>query len=156
MPSWPIQCTNSECGKIIRADDIVDLTDPEKGFIDEHCWLRCLWCKSRGYIHTWFDGRTLYDWRELDGSFNACLNGVIRLRPGLRSGHATANSQPFVFLVGCSPEDQSNDLWFCDYKDTRSQGGKLTVRYGPLLQAGAIMDLVVQKVERGGRGIWVT
>ena len=156
MPSWPIQCTNSECGECSRPDNIVDLTDPEKGYIDEHGWLRCLWCRSRGYIHTWFDGRILYDWRDLDGSFNACLNGAIRLKRGLRSAHATANFKPVVFLVGCAPEDQSNDLWFCDYKDERDQGGKLTVRYGPLVQAGAITDLLVQKVDHGGRGGWLT
>ena len=39
--------------------------------------------------------------------------------------------QPFIFLVSDGANDSIGAAWFCYYKDTRKDGGRLKMGYGP-------------------------
>ena len=99
MSSWPIKCTNCECGKVTQPVNIAALMDSGNGCRDDRGLLLCEWCGSHGYIE-----KSLAI-QEGGAPWNPYLKGIIQ-----PNGYAGNTYQPFVFLVGYSPEDQLNEL----------------------------------------------
>jgi hypothetical protein len=75
------------------------------------------------------------------------LKGVIPL------GDTDDSYQPFVFLVGDTPDGPADQVWFSYYKDLRSHGGRLRLGYGPggppVLAMRTVVDLLHELVELG-------
>lgn len=137
--AWDIACTNCR-GQWTTAENIVDLTN----HLHPEGWFLCGHCNSRGYI------KRRYKKRETGLFFWLFLRAM--LRPS--TSQQTDTYQPFAFLVGESPDDAPKDLliWFCYYKDTRSEpGGDLRMGHGPggppVLEAAALIDLIAQMVK---------
>ena len=133
--SWPIKCDN--CNKVTWVKNIVDLQDPEHGNLDEKGWVLCGHCGERGYIE-----RNLQIPEE--GTFDPHIKVFIR-----PDGYKESVYQPFAFLVSYSAEEPPEDAWFCYYKNMRPQGGKLSMRLGPVLKVNQVLDLVLQMIDRG-------
>ena len=131
---WTIECADSSCGMVTRAENIVNL-------ISNHCdasgWLICR-CGSHGYIEKSFD------LQEPSQVWEPYLRGVVPL------GKADDTYQPFVFLVSNSPGGKVNAVWFSYYKDLRASGGRLKLGYGlggpPVLGKQSILALLCQLV----------
>lgn len=110
---WVIECC--KCNKKTGAANIDDLI---KNHCDEDGWFLCRHCGGEGYIAKRYklqDGKT---WEPY-------LQGIIPL------GEEGDTYQPFVFLVSYTPEDNPCHVWFAYYKDTRREGGRLKMGYGP-------------------------
>ncbi len=138
--AWPIECTN--CGKVSNPANIVKLMEEH---LDDQGWILCGHCKSSGYIEKKFKLQK----GDPQGVWNPYLRGVIR--PSLHDSNNTY--QPFAFLVSYTPDEDPDDVWFCYYKDTRAQGGRLKMGHGPggppVFTAEAVLNLVAQMVKRG-------
>ena len=140
MSAWTITCTNSNCNKETKPANISYLMN----HLDEQGWFLCKHCESRGYIKKEYrlQGKGADLWKPY-------LQGVIRPREHGRDDIY----QPFAFLVGYSSELPPEDVWFCYYKDTTEEGGRLKMGHGPggppVFQAGYVLDLVVQMIEGG-------
>ena len=134
MSTWTIKCTT--CRKETYPYNIDHLV---KHHLDEQGWFRCSHCHNRGYIEK------RYKLQEPDvGQWEPYLHGVIQPK-----GWDKNNTyQPFAFLVSGSPEEHPTSVWFCYYKDTRSQGGRLKMGHGPggppVFKAKEVQDLVLQ------------
>ncbi len=85
---------------------------------DEQGLFKCV-CGHNGYIEKSFD------LQEKDEHWEPFLRGAISL------GQSGETYQPFVYLVSDKPEGKIDDLWFAYYKDTRADGGRLKLGYGP-------------------------
>ena len=63
------------------------------------------------------------------------------------------NRSPSLVSYSADPEEPPEDVWFAYYKDTRKQGGRLKMGYGPggppVFSAEEVLDLVEQMVKRG-------
>lgn len=141
MSSWPITCTNSECGHLTAPANIAELVNPEKGYLDDQSWFVCEKCGGRGYI------KKKYNTQE-GGEFIPHLKAVIR-----PSGYEGDRYQPFAFLSSNSPGDPPNAVWFVYYKDTSDLGGRLKMGYGPggppYFEVADVLDMMVQIVRAG-------
>lgn len=138
--AWTIGCTN--CGRRTNPANIVELL---KEHLDNKGWILCGHCKSRGYIEKEFKLQK----GDPQGVWNPYLKGVIR-----PSGHDRNNAyQPFAFLVSYARAEDPGDVWFCYYKDTRKQGGRLKMGHGPggppVFSAEGVLEMVAQMVKRG-------
>ena len=49
MSSWPIHCSNGECGHVIETANIAELVNPENGYLDGQSQVVCEKCGGRGY-----------------------------------------------------------------------------------------------------------
>ena len=138
MP-WHIQCCNDACKKDTWAGNIDDLLN--KDYLDADGWILCQHCHKPGYI------KKEFKLQEEGGMWRPYLKGVFKL------GDEGEVYQPFVFLVSYAPDETPMDVWFCYYKDTRPQGGKLKMGYGPggppVLGAGSVEWLVGRMRELG-------
>ena len=138
---WNIKCTNNGNVGESYASNIVDLLD---NYRDENGWFLCS-CGNRGFVHK------EYKLQERDEIWEPILKGAIRL------GDEGGTYQPFVFLVvydECDVEgDTIDDIWFSYYKDTRPEGGRLKLGYGPggppVLGKEAISNLYSDLIGRG-------
>lgn len=139
---WNIQCTNNCSVGGFRASNIVDLLDSHRD--EETGWFLCN-CGNRGYV------QKKYKLQEKDESWEPILKGAIRL------GDKGDTYQPFVFLVVDDERDVDGDtieaIWFSYYKDTRRDGGRLKLGYGPggppVLGKAAISSLYSNLIGRG-------
>jgi len=113
--AWYISCTDPECDEETWAAQIVDLIDNHR---DESGWF-LHGCGKPGYIEKSFS------LQEGGNPWNPFLKGAIPL------GDDGEVYQPFVFLVGNSPDGPADSIWFSYYKDLRSSGGRLKLGYGP-------------------------
>lgn len=111
---WLIKC-NSQCGKGTWAGNIDILI---KSHRDKDGWFLCQ-CGQRGYIEK------VFDLQEEGETWEPFLRGIIPL------GIEKATYQPFVFLVSDEPNGPVNSVWFSYFKDTRPDGGRLKLGYGP-------------------------
>jgi hypothetical protein len=136
---WTIRCTDSACPRETWATNIVDLienhTDKTTG------WFLC-GCGKPGHI------AKSYKLQEKGETFEPCLRGVLPL------GTPGNTYQPFVFLISYEAAGPVWDLWFCYYKDTRSEpGGKLKLGHGPggppVLGSSEVLALVKKIVGLG-------
>lgn len=88
----------------------------------ESGWFLCK-CNERGYV------RKEYPLQEEGEIWKPILKGAIRL------GDEESTYQPFVFFVVYNQHDVLGDIiddvWFSYYKDTRPDGGRLKLGYGP-------------------------
>ncbi|MBI4005567.1 MAG: hypothetical protein HY356_02760 [Gammaproteobacteria bacterium] len=134
--SWSINCSNQKCGSSTWASNIDDLL---KHHVDNKGWFTCSTCKSAGYIEK------SYELQEIGSVWNPFLRGVVPL------GTANDTYQPFVFLVSNSQDGPIDDFWFCYYKDTRQDGGKLKLGYGPggppVLSSHKLLALIQKLLE---------
>jgi hypothetical protein len=134
---WLIKCTDSGCGKVTWAGNIVDLISNHR---DGSGWFLCQ-CGNHGFIEKSF---ALQEPGEV---WEPYLRGVIPL------GDADDTYQPFVFLVSYAPDGKVNDVWFSYYKDLRPSGGRLKLGYGPggppVLGKQSILALVRQLTDVG-------
>lgn len=129
---WQIECNNDDCGQETWVRNIVEL-------LNDHCdelgWFRCAYCNGFGYIHK------SYAVQEGWEPWEPFLRGAIRLNDDPRDTY-----QPFVFLISGEPNQQPHEVWFSYYKDTRADGGRLKLGYGPggppVLGVGKIAELV--------------
>ena len=141
MSSWPIKCLDSECGYVTGPDNIAELMNPENRYLDAQGWFVCENCGSRGYIEK------KYNTQE-GGEFTPYLKAAIR-----PDGYEGETYQPFAFLASDSPDEHPEAVWFVYYKDTREQGGRLKMGYGPggppYLYAEDVLNLMVQMVRAG-------
>ena len=128
MYIWRITCANRECGKETLVDEIANLVDPTKGYLDEQGWFRCLWCNGRGYIVD-------FNIRDRTGKdispFKSHLLGVIR-------------PDPVAFLRSLDPDDPPKDIWIPDFSDSLLGG-----LHPPLFTASDIVDLLKKLVRIG-------
>jgi len=102
----------------------VDLTDR---FCDPDGWFVCPEChQPSGYVPKEFpmQEKDREPWRPF-------LRGVVRLWQRFADDPDSAY-RPFVFLANYGdPAGAVTDCWFCYYKDTRAQGGRLKQGHGP-------------------------
>ena len=140
--SWNIQCMNNCTDYGYTASNIVDLLD---NYRDEGTgWFLCN-CGNPGYV------QKEYELQERDQRWEPILKGAIRL------GVEGDTYQPFVFLVVYDQDnvlgDTIEDIWFSYYKDTRPDGGRLKLGYGPggppVLGQESIRDLISRLVDIG-------
>ena len=137
-----IKCGDGECASETWTQNIDDL---KRRHCDAQGWFLCGTCGSRGYIPK------QYDLQEGGEPWKPYLKGIIQPR-GCSDSEVY---QPFAFLVSYSadPEEPPEDVWFAYYKDTRKQGGRLKMGYGPggppVFSAEEVLDLVEQMVKRG-------
>ena len=137
--AWPIDCEH--CGLVSIAPNIVELINH---YLDDQGRIVCGHCRKSGYIEKTFELQ-----EEDAPPWKPYLRAIVRL-----SDHDRANTyQPFAFLVSYAPDEDPDDVWFCYYKDTRAQGGRLKMGHGPggppVVSADAVLDLVAQMVKCG-------
>src|SRR5687768_3347029 len=114
--AWHITCSDPACTERSGAREIVDLLHDDH--LDEAGWFIC-YCGKRGYIKKSYKQQEgCYRWEPI-------LKGAILL------ADPDATYQPFVFLVGYTPDGPPTDVWFWYYKDLRSSGGRLKIGAGP-------------------------
>jgi hypothetical protein len=134
---WWITCSNPRCKEETRAWEVVNLLDNNR---DRDGWFRC-WCGERGYVAKSFK------LQEPGDVWEPYLKGAIKL------GDPTSTYQPFVFLVGDSPDGPADQVWFSYYKDLRPYGGRLKMGYEPggppVLDALTVVDLLRELVRVG-------
>ncbi len=118
---WTIECCNKKCGKESWANNIVDLINDHR---DKNGWFLCSTCQGKGYIQKSFRLQER-DQKGKQKKWEPCLRGAIEL------GEENDSYQPFIFVVGYSPEDKPEEVWFSYYKDLRKEGGRLKVGHGP-------------------------
>lgn len=134
MPN--ITCTQPGCrGTITR--NYPDLLD---NHLDESGRIVCK-CGARGYVVKNFE------LQEKGQTWDPFLVGAIRLAaPG-------ETYQPFVFLCSSKPAGEPDETWFCYYKDTTKDGGKLKMGYGPggppVLGNDTVVTLIHEMLKRG-------
>lgn len=139
--SWPIQCEH--CGQIHVAPNIVELITHH---LDVQGRILCGHCGCPGYIEKTFE------LQEQDAPpWKPYLRTIIRPADYVNAPNSTY--QPFAFLVSYAPDKDPADVWFCYYKDTREQGGRLKMGHGPggppVFTAEEVLDLVAQMVRCG-------
>ncbi|MDD5457734.1 MAG: hypothetical protein PHV30_11995 [Candidatus Margulisbacteria bacterium] len=130
--SYKLFCLNTNClVKQSYAENIVELI---KIFVGKDYLFVCPSCSYNMYIEKHFhlqeDGET----------WNPFLRGIVPL------GNQNDTYQPFIYLVSDEPQNIISSYWFCYYKDTRKQGGKLKLGYGPggppVLSIGQLKKLI--------------
>ena len=108
-----IMCPKGCCS--LWAENVIELLKHR----DEHSLFMCP-CGHNGYVEKSFN------LQEKDEHLESFLRGAISL------GQAGETYQPFVYFVSDKPDGKIDDLWFAYYyKDTRANGGRLKVGYGP-------------------------
>jgi len=112
---WQVECTNSDCVRKLRANNIVDLIAMPR---DSKGQFLCS-CGKNGYI------KKAFPLQEEGGVWEPYLRGLIPL------GKPRDTYQPFIFLVSYGPTGEVTDIWFSYYKDLRSSEGRLKLGYGP-------------------------
>jgi hypothetical protein len=134
---WSIVCTDSNCKATTTATDIVDLRNNHR---DEEGWFVCRRCGERGCIEKSFS------LQEPGQVWSPFLKGLISL------GDPGGTYQPFVLLVGDSPNGPADQVWFSYYKDLRPEG-RLKLGYGPggspVLAIGTVVHLLDELTKLG-------
>ena len=135
---WLITCSTARCSQESWAFNVVDLIQNHR---DENGWFQCSTCRGKGYIQKSFK------LQEQGERWEPFLKGVIPL------GKRGDTYQPCVFLVGYSPTDKPQEVWFRYYKDTRPTGGQLKFGDGPggspVLSINSVLSLV-ETMANGG------
>ena len=146
MSSWIIECSANPKHEKSYPHNIHDLIQNKKYF-DENGWFQCSDCKSAGYIQKSYKLQER-DQKGKQEEWQPLLKGAIKL------GEENDSYQPFIFLVSYEdPKRKPEDVWFCYYKDTRPNGGRLKLGYGPggppVLSINSVLSLIETMANRG-------
>jgi hypothetical protein len=130
--SYKLACINNKCSnKESKAINVLDLIE---NYVGKDYLFYCPKCSQNIYIEKQFD------LQEKGQTWEPFLWGIIPL------GFKNKTYQPFIYLVSDSPKSKISSCWFCYYKDTRKQGGKLKLGYGPggppVLKISQIKELI--------------
>lgn len=135
---WLIKCNNQECNRTSYAKNIDVLMRNHR---DNNGWFKCDHCDSNGHIFKSFK------LQEAGTTWEPYLRGAIEL------GVKGVAYQPFVFMVSYEPSGPAYDIWFSYYKDTRKDGGRLKMGYGPggppVLGNNQLIDLLSKLIDLG-------
>lgn len=117
MSSWLIHC--NEGGHVtnpVTVDKLWSHTDKMIG------WFHCSVCGSRAHIKKRF-------WLQEGVHWEPYILGMLNTR-GIDAEGPHRTYFPFGFLVSDKPDDDLCSIWFCYYKVTHKNGGRLKMRLG--------------------------
>lgn len=131
-----ITCTKPDC-RGANPRNYVDLLD---NYLDQSGRIKCK-CGAKGFVKKYFE------LQEKGQTWDPYLVGAIRL------ASPEDTYQPFVFLCSSEPSGEPDETWFCYYKDTTHEGGRLKMGYGPggppVLGNETVVTLVREMLKRG-------